>query len=325
MGSPDVSRLSKPQREYFKNIEMQDGKKGYSAQEIDALAQALATGEIQGQGVEYAKGLINKFDFEQAKEAASDWVKNKIDNIMKMTGDKHSIDDTSELAALDNIINDPNSNPEDVAYAKAVRNMSQFAETSDLRNENTALRDENDGLRAENDELRATLEDTQAELKKTQEELELANETIETLKQDIDELKAENSDLAARLEKSLGQIYSLKKEKAALGAKLKGYQDDLRNGKISKEQFKELVEDIKKKADEFTQKMSDAAKDVTEMFKLPEFTKITQKKPGFDNKFRGALGGLLGNTIGASIGLPISGTVFGAQNANGTFDHKFGL
>lgn len=321
MRSPDVSRLSKPQQEYFKNIEMQDGKKGISSQgERNALAQALANGEITRQGVEYAQAQIKKFDLEEAKKNASDGLKKIIDNIMKITGDKHAIDSASELAALDKIINDPTSNPEDVAYAKAVRNMSQFAETTDLRNENTALRDENNGLRVENDELKSTLEDTQAELEKAQEELDAANETIEALKQDIDELKAENGELGAKLEKSMRRIVSLKIEKMKLGAKLKGYQDELKNGKISEEKFNELVEDIKKKSDKCAEKLKETADGVDKMSKLPEFDKILKKKPRLKDGLKGIIEAA---RIVTTRGVKLSAQA--TTNNDKTNGHEFGL
>ena len=102
----DLSRVSNNVRQQIDDIANQDGRKGISSsEERNALADLLSSGKVTGKAnQEYIQGEINKFDLNEAKKNASDFVKKAIANAMKMTGDKNAIDDSTELAVLDSII-----------------------------------------------------------------------------------------------------------------------------------------------------------------------------------------------------------------------------
>lgn len=76
----DVNQVSQNVLAKFKNIEMQDGKKGISSEsERNALTDMLASGEVtEGNNKEYLQNQIDNYDLKQAEANASKDVRDEL-------------------------------------------------------------------------------------------------------------------------------------------------------------------------------------------------------------------------------------------------------
>ena len=244
----DISRVSQNVRQMIDDISSQDGKKGISSQtERNALADLLSGGKITGKSnIDYIQGEINNFDLNEAAKNASDFVKKAIKNAMKMTGDKRAIDDKTELAVLDSIINnaDGTYSAEDIQYAKLLKAQSIYAgERSNeavLMEENTLLAEENSELMAENKELKAELEATKQQAAKAMAEFEakmaeFKNISNPMVKDTIDQIKD-----------SLTKINNASSESSELIIELETKQEAAKNGNLTQatlEKFQQMVDE----------------------------------------------------------------------------------
>ena len=238
----DISRVSQNVRQMLDDIASKDGKKGISSQEErNALADLLSSGKVTGQSnLDYIQGEINNFDLKEAAKNASDFVKNVIKDAMKMTGGKDKIDDKTELAVLDSIINnsDGTYSAEDIQYAKLLKEQSQYAGVKSpetlLREENQVLMDKNAELMKENAELKAELEETK---KQAQE----ANAELDKTMSEIKDVPKEVMNTVNEIKVSLKSLSDISSETSKLVSELKDKQDTAIAGKLSKATFESFV------------------------------------------------------------------------------------
>ena len=245
----DISRVSQNVRQMIDDIASQDGKKGISSQaERNALADLLSGGKITGKSnIDYIQGEINNFDLNEAAKNASDFVKKAIKSAMKMTGDKKAIDDKTELAVLDSIINnaDGNYSAEDIQYAKLLKAQSVYAGEKSteaaLIEENSVLAEKNSELMAENRELKAELEATKQQAAKAIAEFEakaaeFKNINNPLIKDAIDQIKG-----------SLTKINNASTESSELITELEAKQGAVKMGKLTKATLKSFQKSVHKK------------------------------------------------------------------------------
>ena len=244
----DISRVSQSVRQMLDDIASKDGKKGISSQEErNALADLLSSGKVTGQSnLDYLQGEINNFDLKEAAKNASDFVKNAIKDAMKMTGSKDKIDDKTELAVLDSIINnsDGTYSAEDIQYAKLIKEQSQYAGVEShvtlLQKENKVLMDKNAELMQENAELKAELEETK---KQAQE----ANVELDKAMAEIQDVPKEVMNTVNEIKVSLKSLSDISSETSELVSELKDKKDTAMAGKLSKDTFESFAKRVKGK------------------------------------------------------------------------------
>ena len=252
----DLSRVSNNVRQQIDDIANQDGRKGISSsEERNALADLLSSGKVTGKSnQEYIQGEINKFDLNEAKKNASDFVKKAISNAMKMTGDKNSIDDNTELAVLDSIIDNTNGeySAEDVQYAKLIKEQSAYAGTKSdvatLKEENSILQEKNAELMKENKELKAELEAMKQEVGSASKEFDDACKNLTDIP---DNAKAVINDMKG----DLGTISNICTETSKLADELQDKQKLAQEGKLSKTTFDNYKKQVKAKINDNKQKI----------------------------------------------------------------------
>lgn len=252
----DLSRVSNNVRQQIDDIANQDGRKGISSsEERNALADLLSSGKVTGKSnQEYIQGEINKFDLNEAKKNASDFVKKAIANAMKMTGDKNSIDDSTELAVLDSIIDNTSGeySAEDVQYAKLIKEQSSYAGTKSdvatLKEENSILQEKNAELMKENKELKAELEAMKQEVGSASKEFDDACKNLTDIP---DNAKAVIKDMKG----DLGAIGDICTETSKLADELQDKQKLAQEGKLSKTTFDNYKKQVKAKINDNKQKI----------------------------------------------------------------------
>lgn len=215
----DISGVSQKVLRQIQEIEQMDGQKGISsAQERNALAEALSNGEITGgTNQKHVQNLINEYDVKEAKNDASKDVINVIKKAMALDGDKNTIDSDREAAVLDSIIDNTTGqySEEDIKYAKAMKKSFGLSEETQLGIE----RQRNNDLAAENADLLAE-----------NEALEAKNKVL------VEQLKAreqEAIEMEAELDKKLAEIGE---DNAALKNEISNLKNEL--GKYKKENYK---------------------------------------------------------------------------------------
>lgn len=264
----DLSRVSNNVRQQIDDIANQDGRKGISSsEERNALADLLSSGKVTGKSnQEYIQGEINKFDLNEAKKNASDFVKKAISNAMKMTGDKNSIDDNTELAVLDSIIDNTNGeySAEDVQYAKLIKEQSAYAGTKSdvatLKEENSILQEKNAELMKENKELKAELEAMKQEVGSASKEFDDACKNLTDIP---DNAKAVINDMKG----DLGTISNICTETSKLADELQDKQKLAQEGKLSKTTFDNYKKQVKAKINDNKQKIEKKKADMREKAK----------------------------------------------------------
>ena len=264
----DLSRVSNNVRQQIDDIANQDGRKGISSsEERNALADLLSSGKVTGKSnQEYIQGEINKFDLNEAKKNASDFVKKAISNAMKMTGDKNSIDDNTELAVLDSIIDNTNGeySAEDVQYAKLIKEQSSYARTKSdvatLKEENSILQEKNAELIKENKELKAELEAMKQEVGSASKEFDDACKNLTDIP---DNAKAVINDMKG----DLGTISNICTETSKLADELQDKQKLAQEGKLSKTTFDNYKKQVKAKINDNKQKIEKKKADMREKAK----------------------------------------------------------
>ena len=264
----DLSRVSNNVRQQIDDIANQDGRKGISSsEERNALADLLSSGKVTGKSnQEYIQGEINKFDLNEAKKNASDFVKKAISNAMKMTGDKNSIDDNTELAVLDSIIDNTNGeySAEDVQYAKLIKEQSSYARTKSdvatLKEENSILQEKNAELMKENKELKAELEAMKQEVGSASKEFDDACKNLTDIP---DNAKAVINDMKG----DLGTISNICTETSKLADELQDKQKLAQEGKLSKTTFDNYKKQVKAKINDNKQKIEKKKADMREKAK----------------------------------------------------------
>ena len=264
----DLSRVSNNVRQQIDDIANQDGRKGISSsEERNALADLLSSGKVTGKSnQEYIQGEINKFDLNEAKKNASDFVKKAISNAMKMTGDKNSIDDNTELAVLDSIIDNTNGeySAEDVQYAKLIKEQSAYAGTKSdvatLKEENSILQEKNAELVKENKELKAELEAMKQEVGSASKEFDDACKNLTDIP---DNAKAVINDMKG----DLGTISNICTETSKLADELQDKQKLAQEGKLSKTTFDNYKKQVKAKINDNKQKIEKKKADMREKAK----------------------------------------------------------
>lgn len=264
----DLSRVSNNVRQQIDDIANQDGRKGISSsEERNALADLLSSGKVTGKSnQEYIQGEINKFDLNEAKKNASDFVKKAISNAMKMTGDKNSIDDNTELAVLDSIIDNTNGeySAEDVQYVKLIKEQSAYAGTKSdvatLKEENSILQEKNAELMKENKELKAELEAMKQEVGSASKEFDDACKNLTDIP---DNAKAVINDMKG----DLGTISNICTETSKLADELQDKQKLAQEGKLSKTTFDNYKKQVKAKINDNKQKIEKKKADMREKAK----------------------------------------------------------
>lgn len=264
----DLSRVSNNVRQQIDDIANQDGRKGISSsEERNALADLLSSGKVTGKSnQEYIQGEINKFDLNEAKKNASDFVKKAISNAMKMTGDKNSIDDNTELAVLDSIIDNTSGeySAEDVQYAKLIKEQSAYAgmksDVATLKEENSILQEKNAELMKENKELKAELEAMKQEVGSASKEFDDACKNLTDIP---DDAKAVINDMKG----DLGTISDICTETSKLADELQDKQKLVQEGKLSKTTFDNYKKQVKTKINDNKQKIEKKKTDMREKAK----------------------------------------------------------
>lgn len=301
----DLSRVSNNVRQQIDDIANQDGRKGISSsEERNALADLLSSGKVTGKAnQEYIQGEINKFDLNEAKKNASDFVKKAISNAMKMTGDKNSIDDNTELAVLDSIIDNTSGeySAEDVQYAKLIKEQSAYAGTKSdvatLKEENSILQEKNAELMKENKELKAALEAMKQEAAGATKEFDDACKNLNDIP---DDAKAVINDVKG----DLGAISDICTETSKLADELQDKQKLAQEGKLSKATFDNYKKQVKAKINDNKQKIEKKKADMREKAKKaaslhPEVATVISAIP--------LLGGVAAGKVGAKAGAKIKG------------------
>ncbi len=253
----DYDRVSNNVKQQINDIANQDGRKGISSsEERNALADLLSSGKVTGKSnQEYIQGEINKFDLNEAKKNASDFVKKAISNAMKMTGDKNSIDDNTELAVLDSIIDNTSGeySAEDIQYAKLIKEQSPYAgkksDVTTLKEENSVLQQKIAELIKENKELKAELDSTKQETEKATKELDNACKNLSNIP---DATKSTINDMKG----DLGAIGELCSETTKLADGLLDKQKLAQEGKLSKPTFDNYERQVKAKINANKQKIA---------------------------------------------------------------------
>ena len=299
-GNGNYDRVSNNVKQQINDIANLDGKKGISSnEERNALADLLSSGKITGKSnQEYIQGEINKFDLNEAKKNVSDFVKKAISNAMKMTGDKNSIDDSTELAVLDSIIDNTSGeySVEDIQYAKLIKEQSSYAgkksDVTTLKEENAVLQEKVAELIKENQELKSEINSIKQETTKASKELDNAckdlNNIPEAAKSTINGMKSD-----------LGTIGDLCSETMKLADGLLDKQKLAQEGKLSKTTFENYKKQVKAKINNNKQKIEKKKSDMSEKAKQaaslhPDLVKIFSGIPLF-------AGAVAGNVVGKVI------------------------
>ena len=314
-GNGNYDRVSNNVKQQINDIANLDGKKGISSnEERNALADLLSSGKITGKSnQEYIQGEINKFDLNEAKKNVSDFVKKAISNAMKMTGDKNSIDDSTELAVLDSIIDNTSGeySVKDIQYAKLIKEQSSYAgkksDVTTLKEENGVLQEKVAELIKENKELKTEFDSIKQETTKASNELDNAckdlNNIPEAAKSTINGMKGD-----------LGTISDLCSETMTLADGLLDKQKLAQEGKLSKTTFDNYKKQVKAKINNNKQKIEKKKSDISEKAKQaaslhPDLAKIFRGNP------------LLGGAVaGKVVGKVISEVKSGASSATAIAD-----
>lgn len=301
----DYDRVSNNIKQQINDIANQDGKKGISShEERNALADLLSSGKVTGKSnQEYIQGEINKFDLNEAKKNASDFVKKAIANAMKMTSDKNSIDDSTELAVLDSIIDNTSGeySAEDVQYAKLIKEQSSYAgiksDVATLKEENSILQEKNAELMKENKELKAELEAMKQEVGSASKEFDDACKNLTDIP---DNAKAVINDMKS----DLGTISNICTETSKLADDLQDKQKLAQEGKLSKSTFDNYKKQVKAKINDNKQKIEKKKGEMRA--KAKEASSLHPKIATIINAIS-LLGGAKAGKIGGKAGAKIKG------------------
>lgn len=203
----DISNVSQNVLNKLKTIEMHDGKKGISAEERNALAQLLASGEISGSNnKEYIQSLIDNYDLKEAEMNASKDVKDAIKKAVNLDGDKNTLTER-EAAVLDQIIDNTTGkySKEDIELAKMTKKSMGLTDETPLANakkENAKLEGENAKLKTQNEKLNNAIGEYQEDI----------NELLKQIEELESQLEAKEKELAATDTATKSEIAQLKAE-----------------------------------------------------------------------------------------------------------------
>lgn len=247
-GSNNCGGVSNEVMQQFNKIANLDGKEGISSgEEKKALADLLSSGKITGKlDQEYIQGEINKFDLDEAKKNVSDFVKKAISNAMKMTGDKNSIDDNTELAVLDSIIDNTSGeySVEDIQYAKLIKEQSSY---TGKRSDVTTLKEENGVLQEKVTELIKENKELKTELNSIKQETTNASKELDNVCKDLNNIPEAAKSTINVMKGDLGTIGDLCSETMALADGLLDKQNLAQEGKLSKSTFDKYETQVKAK------------------------------------------------------------------------------
>jgi type IV secretory pathway VirB10-like protein len=187
----DVNKVSQSVLNKIGEIGQMDGKKGITSQaECDKLKDYLASGEISGSiNEEYIQNLISKYELDEAQQAASKDVIKVIDKAMKLAGEKNEIDDSRELAVLDEIIDnvDGKYSDEDVKYAQLMKSSAGYNAASPLQMANEDVQQ----LTKQLQEYQEKVQELMTQLDQKEIEIEKQMAHIESLQPDESKQKSQ--------------------------------------------------------------------------------------------------------------------------------------
>jgi hypothetical protein len=168
----------------FNEIANNDGKKGISCrEEYDKLGEYLNSGQVTGgNDRQYLKQEMDKYEIAETKSRASKEVIKIVDNIKTIANNKKEYDDSTEFAALYNIIDnvDGKYSADDIAYVKAIIKSLGLSEQSPLQQAQQDLeiaKQQLDVQQKQIEFLQKQLEETEQKL---EEQLAMAKATATT-------------------------------------------------------------------------------------------------------------------------------------------------